>query len=192
VASKIESIQVTGATSRFPLEDPPVPRSAICSLGIYLVESAHVIEGDRLIRSGRVSPPGRSGRRRAGEDLAWGAGVSLRGATRPQRQLAPRRSCRTVRAGSPQQAVAGSHHCDDNGPVSPSAFCPEACAARYLADPFSRPLRSRYRSGAKLGSSSWQCCGTPSQCLSRPRRPIVHERREVQRRRLIGTFRTGP
>jgi hypothetical protein len=50
MTSKIESFQVTGATSMFALEHPPVPGSAICSLnGKYLVESAHVIEGDRLI-----------------------------------------------------------------------------------------------------------------------------------------------
>ena len=50
MASKTESFQVTGATPRFPLEHPPVPGSAICSVnGIYLAESAHVIEDDRLI-----------------------------------------------------------------------------------------------------------------------------------------------
>jgi hypothetical protein len=50
MTSKIESFQVTGATPRFALERPPVPGSAICSVnGSYLPESAHVIEGDRLI-----------------------------------------------------------------------------------------------------------------------------------------------
>jgi hypothetical protein len=50
MTSKIESFQVTGATPRFALEHPPVPGSAICSVnGMYLAESAHVIEGDRLI-----------------------------------------------------------------------------------------------------------------------------------------------
>ena len=50
MTSKIESFQVTGATPRFALEHPPVPGSAICSVnGTYLAESAHVIEGDRLI-----------------------------------------------------------------------------------------------------------------------------------------------
>ena len=50
MTSKIESFQVTGATPRFALDHPPVPGSAICSVnGMYLPESAHVIEGDRLI-----------------------------------------------------------------------------------------------------------------------------------------------
>ena len=50
MTSKIESFQVTGATPRFALEHPPVPGSAICSVnGMYLPESAHVIEGNRLI-----------------------------------------------------------------------------------------------------------------------------------------------
>lgn len=50
MTSKIESFQVTGATFRFALDHPPVPGSAICSLnGMYLPESAHLIEGDRLI-----------------------------------------------------------------------------------------------------------------------------------------------
>ena len=50
MTSKIVSFQVTGATPRFALEQPPVPGSAICSVnGVYLAESAHVIEGDRLI-----------------------------------------------------------------------------------------------------------------------------------------------
>jgi hypothetical protein len=50
MTSKIESFQVTGATPRFALEHPPVPGSAICSVdGSYLPETAHMIEGDRLI-----------------------------------------------------------------------------------------------------------------------------------------------
>lgn len=50
MTSKIESVQVTGATPRFALEHPPVPGSVICSVnGMYQAESAHVIEGDRLI-----------------------------------------------------------------------------------------------------------------------------------------------
>ena len=50
MTAKIESFKVTGATPRFALEHPPVPGSAICSVnGTYLAESAHVIEGDRLI-----------------------------------------------------------------------------------------------------------------------------------------------
>lgn len=50
MTSKIESFPVTGATPRFALEHPPVPGSAICSVnGMYLPESAHAIEGDRLI-----------------------------------------------------------------------------------------------------------------------------------------------
>jgi hypothetical protein len=50
MTSKIESFAVTGATPRFALGHPPVPGSAICSVnGMYLAESAHVIEGDRLI-----------------------------------------------------------------------------------------------------------------------------------------------
>jgi hypothetical protein len=50
MTSKIESFQVTEATPQFALEHPPVPGSAICSVnGIYLPESAHVIERDRLI-----------------------------------------------------------------------------------------------------------------------------------------------
>jgi hypothetical protein len=50
MTSKIESFQVTGATPRFALEHPPVSGSAICSVnGSYLAESAHAIEGDRLI-----------------------------------------------------------------------------------------------------------------------------------------------
>jgi hypothetical protein len=50
MTSKIESFQVTGAAPRFALEHPPVPGSAICSVNrIYLAESAHVIEDDRLI-----------------------------------------------------------------------------------------------------------------------------------------------
>jgi hypothetical protein len=50
MTSKIECFQVTGATPRFALEHPPVPGSAICSVnGIYIPESGHVIEHDRLI-----------------------------------------------------------------------------------------------------------------------------------------------
>jgi hypothetical protein len=50
VTSKIESFEVTGATPRFALAHRPVPGSVICSVnGAYLAESAHVLEGDRLI-----------------------------------------------------------------------------------------------------------------------------------------------
>jgi hypothetical protein len=56
VTSKIESFQVTGSTPRFALEHPPIPGSAICSLnGTFLAESAHEIEGDRLIITNPVT-----------------------------------------------------------------------------------------------------------------------------------------